>query len=138
MAARCVVEWGLVAFPGENDVGLMLALAMMSSTVVLPGGENGMDVELTCEVGPIDREYGGSAFAVYSCDDGKSVVAVAKPGTPAYPYFFIVSPNDEGKVLLYGEGDGNEGGREAFADLNEVPAAEVAQLVAATKAKPAG
>jgi hypothetical protein len=118
----------------------MLSLVMMmSSTVVLPGGENGMDVELTCEVGPIDRSYGGSAFEVYSCDDGKSVVAVAKPGTPAYPYYFIVSPDADGHVLLYGEGDGdNEAGREAFADLNEVPAAEVAALVAATKAKPAG
>jgi hypothetical protein len=119
----------------------MLSLVMMmSSTVVLPGGENGMDVELTCEVGPIDRSYGGSAFEVYSCDDGKSVVAVAKPGTPAYPYYFIVSPDADGKVLLYGEGDGSKAGREAFADLNEVPAAEVAALVAATKAKakPAG
>ena len=119
----------------------MLSLVMLSSTVVLPGGENGMDVELTCEVGPIDRSYGGSAFSVFSCDDGKSVVAVAKPGTKAYPFYFIVSPNAEGEVLLYGQGDGdNEAGREAFADLNEVRPAEVAAVVAETRAmaKPAG
>lgn len=117
----------------------MLSLMMLSSTVVLPGGENGVDVELTCEIGPIDREYGGSAFSVFSCDDGKSVVAVAKPGTKAYPYYFIVSPRPDGEVLLYGEGDGdNKAGREAFADLNELPATEVAHMVAATKAIPAG
>jgi hypothetical protein len=122
-------------------VSLLLSLMMMSSTVVLPGGENGMDVELTCEVGPIDRDYGGSAFSVFSCDDGKSVVAVAKPGTKAYPFYFIVSPNADGEVLLYGQGDGdNEAGRDAFAELNEVRPAQVAELVAATRAqaKPAG
>jgi hypothetical protein len=91
-------------------------------------------VELTCEVGPIDREYGGSAFSIYSCDDDKSVVAVAKPRSKAFPFYFIVSPQG-GEVRLYGEGDGDsKATRAAFKDLNEFKPADVAALVAATKA----
>ena len=121
-------------------MGLMLALAMMMSpnTVVMPGGADGRDIELQCETGPVDRDYGGSAVTIFSCDDDKSLVAFAKPGTRAYPYFFILSPMD-GQVRLYGEGDGdNEAGRAAFTDLNELLPAEVADLVAATKVHKAG
>ena len=120
-------------------MSMLLSLALLaSSTVVLPGGEDGRDLELQCEVGPIDRSYGGSAFELYSCDDGKSLVAVAKPGTRAYPFYFIVSPAGE-EVRLYGQGDGdNEAGRDAFADLNEIRPAEVAELVAETRARKAG
>ena len=116
-------------------MSLILSLAMMlSSTVVLPGGEDGQDTELTCETGPVDREYGGSAFAIYSCDDDRSVVAVAKRGSAAYPFYFIVSPVGA-EVRLYGEGDGDGAAtRAAFADLNEFVPADVADLVRATKA----
>ena len=116
-------------------MSLMLSLAMlMNPTVVLPGGEEGRDVELTCETGPVDREYGGSAFSVYSCDDGKSVVAVAQPRSRAFPFYFIVSPQG-GVVRLYGEGDGDsEATQDAFYDLNEFKPADVAALVSATKA----
>ncbi len=117
-------------------MSMLLAAAMMlSPTVMLPGGEDGLDVELTCETGPVDRTYGGSEFSLYSCDDGKSLVAVAKPGSKAYPFYFIVSPS-RGQVKLYGEGDGDEAATHAaFADLNEVTPAEVAALVKATKAR---
>jgi hypothetical protein len=120
-------------------MGLMLAFAMlMDTTVVMPGGEDGPDVELQCEIGPVDRDYGGSAFSIYGCDDDKSVVAVAKPGSKAFPYFFIVSPVN-GEVRLYGEGNGdNDAGRAAFTDLNELQAAGLAELVAATKAHKTG
>jgi hypothetical protein len=114
---------------------LPFALLLSSSTVLLPNGSaEGMDVELTCEVGPIDRVYGGSAFSIYSCDDGKSVVAVAKPRSKAFPFYFIVSPQG-GEVRLYGEGDGDSNAtRAAFQDLNEFKPADVAALVSATKA----
>jgi hypothetical protein len=118
-------------------MSLLLPLAMLlsSSTVLLPNGsEDGLDVELTCEIGPVDRVYGGSAFEVYSCDDDKSVVAVAKPRSKAYPFYFIVSPQG-GEVRLYGEGDGDSAAsRAAFQDLNEFKPADVAALVSATKA----
>jgi hypothetical protein len=113
---------------------LLPFLMMISSPVLLPGGEDGVDKELTCEVGPVDREYGGSAFSIYSCDDDKSVVAVAKPKSRAFPFYFIVSPYGD-QVRLYGEGDGNEDATHAaFADLNRFRPADVAALVAATKA----
>jgi hypothetical protein len=116
-------------------MSLLLSLAMLSSsTVLLPNGSaDGLDVELTCEVGPIDREYGGSAFSVFSCDDGKSVVAVARPGSRAFPFYFIVSPQG-GEVRLFGEGDGDsQATQEAFYDLNEFRPADVAALVTATR-----
>jgi hypothetical protein len=113
---------------------LLPFVMMLSSPVLLPGGEDGVDKELTCEVGPVDREYGGSAFSIYSCDDGKSVVAVAKPNSRAFPFYFIVSPYGD-QVRLYGEGDGNDDATHAaFADLNRFRPADVAALVAATKA----
>ena len=116
-------------------MSLLLSLAMLSSsTVLLPNGSaDGLDVELTCEVGPIDREYGGSAFSIFSCDDGKSVVAVAQPGSRAFPFYFIVSPQG-GEVRLFGEGDGDsQATQEAFYDLNEFRPTDVAALVAATR-----
>ena len=117
---------------------LPFALMLSSSTVVLPGGEDGKDVELTCETGPVDRDYGGSAFQVFSCDDGKSVVAVAKPGSKAFPFYFIVSPA-KGEVRLYGQGDGdNAASQAAFNALNETTPAQVGELVAATKAHKTG
>ena len=113
---------------------LLPFVMMLSSPVLMPGGEDGVDQELTCEVGPVDREYGGSAFSIFSCDDGKSVVAVAKPRSKAFPFYFIVSPQG-GEVRLYGEGDGDSRAtQEAFYDLNEFRPADVAKLVAATKA----
>ena len=120
-------------------MSLLLSFAMMmNSTVVLPGVEGGPDLELQCEVGPVDREYGGSAFSIYSCDDGKSLVAVAKQGSKAFPFYFIVSPAGE-DVLLYGQGDGDsQATRAAFSDLNAISPAEVAELVEATKAQRAG
>ena len=120
-------------------MSLLLPFALMlSSTVLLPGGEDGKDVELTCEIGPIDRDYGGSAFQVFGCDDGKSVVAVAKPGSKAYPFYFIVSPAN-GEVHLYGQGDGDgKATQAAFDALNETTPAQVAELVAATKARKTG
>jgi hypothetical protein len=120
---------------GKTEMSLLLSFAMMlNSTVVLPGGEDGQDVELQCAIGPVDREYGGSAFSIYSCDDDKSVVAVAKRGSRAFPFYFIVSPVD-GEVRLYGQGDGDEeASRDAFTDLNQISPADVAALVRATKA----
>jgi hypothetical protein len=107
---------------------------LLSSPVLLPGGEDGVDTELTCEVGPVDRQYGGSDFSIYSCDDNRSVVAVAKPRSRAFPFYFIVSPHG-GEVRLYGEGDGNtDATHAAFDDLNRIKPADVAALVAATKA----
>ena len=115
---------------------LLSAVMMMSATVVLPGGENENDLMLTCDTGPVEREYGGSAFSLFSCDDGRSLVAVAKPGSKAFPFYFIVSPADD-QVRLYGEGDGDSDATgAAFMDLNEVTPAELAAIVRETKAKP--
>jgi hypothetical protein len=114
---------------------LPLALLLSSPTVLLPNGsEDGLDVELNCEVGPVDRVYGGSAFSVYSCDDGKSVIAVAKPRSRVYPFYFIVSPQG-GEVRLYGEGDGDvEASHDAYREHNRFTPADVAALVSATTA----
>jgi hypothetical protein len=116
---------------------LPVALLLLQS-VVAPGGDGEPELELQCEVGPVDRAYGGSAFAIYSCDDGVSVVAVAKRGAAAFPFYFIVTPRGEG-VRLYGEGDGDsDASHAAFMELDRFTPADVARLVAATRAVKAG
>lgn len=118
---------------------MLLPIALLlSSTVIAPGPEGEPDLELSCEVGPVDRTYAGNAWEVYSCDDGKSVVVVAKREAKAHPFYFIVTPAGEG-VRLYGEGDGDRAAsRAAFSELNAFTPADVAALVAATRARPSG
>jgi len=117
---------------------LLPVTLLLLQSVVAPAGEGEPELELQCDVGPVVRDYGGSAFAVYSCDDGLSVVAVAKRGTRAYPFYFIVTPRGDG-VRLYGEGDGDgAASRAAFSELDRFSPDDVAELVAATRQIKAG
>ena len=62
---------------------------------------------MQCNVGQIEKMYGGTKWIVSSCDDGKSIVFVSAPGNPAMPFYFIITEKD-GKLAIQGEGNGSK------------------------------
>jgi len=92
---------------------------------------------IKCKVGPIDHSFGGTEWQVYACDDGRSVLARAKDGNPAAPFYFIVAAKGEA-YEVYGEGTGAKAATDAaYEELNKLEPAAVAKLYAeATAAAP--
>ncbi len=87
---------------------------------------------LTCDVGPIEKTYGGSKWLVYSCDDGRSVVIISAPGSPAMPFAFRFLARGDA-YLLQSQGSGDrEFTAKAFGELKGLSAQDVATLVKLT------
>ena len=83
---------------------------------------------LNCDIGPLKRTYGTTAWDVYGCDDGHSVVAITAAGSPAMPFyfFFVWGPNG---FDLRGEGGGNKSLTDAaFEDLKKLSEADIEEL----------
>lgn len=119
-------------------VPAVLVLAVLG--VWLPIGTFGQTPQpaptLKCEIGPVNRTYGGTNWLVYSCDDNQSVVLLSAPGNPASPFYFILSPK-QGRYTLEGEGTGNKRATEATAQaLRLLSASDIAALIAQTKRRP--
>jgi len=89
---------------------------------------------LSCTIGPVSKTFGGSTWLVYGCNDGQSVVAVAGPGNPATPFYFIFAHGPKG-IELHGEGTGNKQATDAaFKELQALSQADIAALFQEAKA----
>ena len=89
---------------------------------------------MACEVGPLQKTYGGTEWVVYSCSDGYTVVIHSAAGNPAMPFYFMFFQQD-GNLRLYGEGTGDKKYTEAaFKELEPMTTQDVAALVLETKA----
>ena len=109
------------------EIPFVLALAVSGTAAT------GERPHLDCHVGPVTKSYGKNDWLVYSCSDNRSIVVVAKPGNPAFEFYFILVPSPD-KIDLYGEGVGDKTATEpAFQDLKALTAADIAALVAETK-----
>jgi hypothetical protein len=87
---------------------------------------------LKCDIGPITKEFGSVPWLLYSCDDGKSLVVVSSPGSPAAPFYFFFSPEGRG-YHLRGEGTGLKTLTDAaLKDLQALGDAEISGLVGQT------
>lgn len=107
--------------------GWILAAALAGPPAV--AGE-----QMACEVGPVAKSYGASEWQVYSCVDGRSIVVLANEGSRAHPFYFMLTPEEQG-VNLYGEGSGDSAAtRAAYKDLEKLSPEDVAALVAETRA----
>lgn len=107
------------------------SLAMVACATTSDIASNGS--VMACDVGPLLKSYGRTEWLVYSCKDGRSVVVVAAPGNPAMPFFFMLSPEDDG-IRLYGEGNGNKSAtKAAFDELELLTELDVAKLVLESK-----
>jgi hypothetical protein len=89
---------------------------------------------LQCEVGPVQRAYGGNDWQIYSCDDGESLVFVSTPESTAHPFYFLLA-YESGAMSLVGEGTGSKDATKAAHDeLARLSDVDRRKLVDETKA----
>ena len=120
--------------------GLVLLIAALFAATLVPLAaiSQGSQAESQrenrkCDVGPVNKTYGGTEWLVYSCDDGRTVALVSAPGNPAMPFVFMFYER-ENAYRLYGEGAGKkEVTAAAFDELKALSKAEIAALIEQTK-----
>jgi hypothetical protein len=87
---------------------------------------------LQCDIGPITKVFGSVPWLLYSCDDGKSLVVVSAPGSPAAPFYFFFSPEGRG-YHLRGEGTGSKPLTDAaYKELEVLSNKDITNLVGQT------
>ena len=107
-----------------------LVLSVASTISQAQTGTSSAGGPMDCKVGPIEKTYGGSNWLVYGCSDGKSVVIVAPPNSPASPFYFSLTPD-----RLFGEGTGNTNATDAaYAEIHALTSDDLAELVRETQA----
>lgn len=112
---------------------LIVVSSLLAMTACASTGDTAEQPVMACDVGPLLKTYGMTGWLVYSCKDARSVVVVAAPKNPAQPFFFILSPQDDG-IHLYGEGEGDKKFTgAAFEELQSLTAIDVAKLVTETQ-----
>jgi len=90
--------------------------------------------QLQCDVGPVTKTFASAPWLVYSCNDGKSVVIVSAPGSPASPFYFMFSPQG-GAYRLIGEGtDSNAITDAALSELKALTSKQIESLLHETQA----
>lgn len=111
---------------------VLCVLACLAVSLSAPAWSQTLE-GLSCNIGPLNKTYGGSSWLVYSCSDGKTLVAVAAKGSTAAPFHFIFAPDATGYDLK-GEGSGNRKATDAaYKDLSAFSASDVRALIAQTK-----
>jgi hypothetical protein len=89
---------------------------------------------LSCTLGPLPKTFGKSHWLVYACGDGRSIVVVSAPGSPASPFQFFFFWGADG-FEIHGEGTGKkEATSAAFEELKLLSEAQIAVLFADAKA----
>ncbi|MGQ0443295.1 MAG: hypothetical protein ACT4OH_07630 [Methylophilaceae bacterium] len=106
----------------------VLILALLSTQAVFAEAP-----ALDCKAGPASKNFGGSAWLVYGCNDNNSVVAVSAPGSPAMPFYFIFSYS-AGSYQLHGEGTGNKAATDAaYKELSAFKQEDIVGLLKAAQ-----
>ncbi|MTW12576.1 hypothetical protein GM658_18360 [Pseudoduganella eburnea] len=115
---RIAIQWSLLSV-------LVCSTSLAASAT--PKSDKEM---LKCESGPINKTFGKTGWLVYGCADGRSIVVVSAPGNPAFPFYFMVSPGENGYDVV-GEGTGSKDATSmAFDDLKTHSDAAIKALVA--------
>jgi hypothetical protein len=83
---------------------------------------------LQCNLGPIEKNFGGNLWNVFACSDNKSVAIVSTASSPANPFYFFVYSKGDGYGLS-GEGNGQKSATQpAFDDLKKLSAVDIKKL----------
>jgi hypothetical protein len=95
---------------------------------------------LQCDVGPVTKVFGAVPWLVYSCEDATSLLLISAPGSPASPFYFILSL-EGGSYRLRGDGTGSKTATDAtLKDLQALSASDIQavrrETIAAAVKKP--
>jgi hypothetical protein len=113
-------------------VAVLLALIPLSALADTPEAEH--PPHLNCMDGPAEDAFGGTEWYIYACDDGQSVIVMSERQNPAFPFYLILYPKD-GVYRLFGEGGGRRSASDAaYADLQRLSPAQIAELYSMAKA----
>jgi hypothetical protein len=116
----------------------LFAILLLSFAAGAVQAEPPASTPMKCETGPVHRQFGGTDWLVYSCDDGRSMVVISSSGNPASPFYFVLTPL-EGTYKIYGEGNGSKAASDAAgAELARLKQEDLAALFAETKRQPTG
>lgn len=100
----------------------------------LGGSQQSEKPALQCEVGPLQKTFGGNPWLVYGCSDGATLVVTSAPNSPANPFYFIIYP-ENGGYGMHGEGTGAKSATAAaFEDLKRLTPEDLTALTAEAKA----
>lgn len=116
----------------------LIAFLLLVLASGAPGAVSAQQTEapLTCDRGPITRTLGGNEWLVYSCSDCCSVVFLSAEESPAFPFYFILTP-ENGTYSLYGEGTGNKDAtKAAHDDILMLDSQEIISLIEETRQTP--
>lgn len=114
-------------------VVLALAVAQLAVAVAAPGD----DSTLACDAGPVQRQFGSSAWNIYACSDGRSAVVVPVKVVNGEAGYFFLTPNGQG-VTVAGEGWGNDATfRPVYLELQRITPVQLKAIIqAANNVKP--
>lgn len=92
--------------------------------------------DINCEIGPVEKTYGGTKWLVYGCDDKTTLTIVAAPDNPATPFHFIFYL-DGASYRLQGDGTGDKGPADAAnKELSTFTDTDIAGLATQAMAAP--
>jgi hypothetical protein len=89
-------------------------------------------VEIRCEIGAVQRTFGGTEWLVSECDDGQLQI-VAAPKNPASPNSFTLWPAGDTYELPLGRPRGRFA-KAAYRDLRALSGAEIQELLREVRA----
>jgi hypothetical protein len=113
---------------------IVLAVVASASWASTPA-EAERPPDLNCEIGPLHKTYGQTAWLVYACNDSRSIVIVSDKGNPALPFYFILYVKPDGDMQLHGEGTGKKSATQAaFDEIKKLSQTDVAGLVSQAQA----
>ena len=72
-------------------------------------------VSLDCNIGPVERVFGGANWTVYACSDGATLVVASSADNPARPFYFVLT-QEAGHYAIRGEGNGDKTTSDAAGD----------------------
>lgn len=88
---------------------------------------------ITCNQGPIFRNFGGTWWFVYACTDNESLALVSLPYNPACPYYFVISKAKNGRYTVNGFGnDAEKTIPDVKTALGELTTVEISALIMET------
>ena len=114
--------------------------ALIGLALLLPASARSEEAGLStapleCKVGPVTKNYGGTPWRVYGCNDRRSVAMVTALGSRAFPFIFIFYWN-KGQYKLSGEGTGNKAMTNlAFRELSRFSTPDIEALLAAASSR---